>query len=75
MGLGVSGMYSIELRLSVVVDFGLSLQSLNFNISLNSGGEVRDSRNRDMIATGEQGSSSPANNRQAKITYTGRSLE
>ena len=57
------------------MDFGLSLQRLSFN-SLNPGGEVRDSRNRDMymIATGEQGSS-PANNRQAKITYTGRRLE
>ena len=47
---------------------------VEFQLKLNPGGEVRDSRNRDMIATGEQGSS-PANNRQAKITYTGRRLE
>ena len=76
MGLGVSGHSYAELQLSVVIvmDFGLSLRMLSFNSNSILEGEVRDSRNRDMIATGEQGSS-PANNRQAKITYTGRRLE
>ena len=74
------GIYSYaELQLSVVIvmDFGLSLRMLSFNSNSILEGEVRDSRNRDMIATGDGGEqgSSPANNRQAKITYTGRRLE